>query len=163
MAARRPTTRAPHPGASPNASTPSNPPKRAKKDRGPNWLPQEVTALLNAKRDMFIEELETADPCDLMNPDCTKWQRVSKEVMKYGFSLCPRDGAACKTKWNQIVPEYKRIADFFARTSRNGANYWELTATERKSEGLPRSFAQDTFYSIHEWYGRRPSMQPPHT
>jgi len=71
-AAPRPTARGPRQGASPNASTPSNPPKRARKDRGANWLHQEVTALVNTKREMFIQELETADPHDLMNPDCTK-------------------------------------------------------------------------------------------
>ena len=111
---------------------------------------------------MFLEEIDTVDGRDLMTPDSTKWQRVSHEVMKCGL-LYLRDGAACKTKWNQIIPEYKCIADFFARTGRNGADYWDMTATERKSEGLPRSFPQDLFHSIHEWFGSRPSMQPPHT
>jgi hypothetical protein len=27
---------------------------------------------------------------------------------------------------------------------------------------LPRSFPQDVFDGIHEWYGRRPNIQPPH-
>ena len=120
-------------------------------------------ALCNAKRDMFIEEGETVDPRDLMNAESSKWQRVSEEVMKCGFSPCPRDAAACKMKWTQIVPEYKRIADFFARSGINGADYWNLTVPERRKEGLPRSFPKDQFYSLHEWYGTRPSMQPPHT
>ena len=102
---------------------------------------------------MFLEELDTVDGRDLMNPDTSKWQRVSEEVMKCGFSPCPRDGPTCKTKWNQIIPDYKQIADFFSRTGRNGANYWILTPAERKSEGLPRSFPQDIFYNIHDWYG----------
>jgi len=48
-----------------------------------------------------------------MNPNTSKWQPVSEEVMKCGFSPCPRDGPACKMKWNQIIPNYKWIADFF--------------------------------------------------
>ena len=83
--------------------------------------------------------------------------------MRCGFSPCPRNGASCKTKWHQIIPDYKKIADFFARTGRNGADYWDMTASERKNEGLPHCFAKDLFYSIHEWFGSRPSMQPPHT
>ena len=140
-----------------------NPPKHARKDRGPNWLLQEVLALVNAKREMFLEKIDIVDARDLMNPDSSKWQRVSQEVMRCGFSSCPRDGAACKTKWNQIIPEYKRIADFFARIGRNGADYWDLSVSERKIEGLPHSFPQDVFNNIHKWYGTRPSMQPPHT
>ena len=97
-----------------------------------------------------------------MNLESNKWQRVSEEVMKCGFSLCSCDGTACKFKWNQIVPEYKRIAKFFARTRRNGADYWDLPVAERKSEGLPCSFSQDIFFNINKWYGTRPSMQPPH-
>jgi len=112
---------------------------------------------------MFLEEIDTVDGWDLMTPEATKWQRVSEEVMRCGFSPCTRNGEAYKTKWNQIIPEYKRIVDFFARTGRNKADYWDMTATDRKSEGLPRSFAKDLFYSIHEWFGSHPSMQPPHT
>ena len=159
----RPGTRTPC--SSPPQSAPVQSPasKRFRKDRGPNWLPQEVTALVNAKRDLFLKEIDTVDGRDLMTHDSTKSQRVSQEVMKCGFSPCPRGGAAYKTKWNQIIPEYKRIADFFARTGRNGADYWDLTSTERKSEGLPCSFPQELFHNIHEWFGSRPSMQPPHT
>lgn len=145
------------------ATVPSNPSKRARRDRCPNWLPQEITALVNAKREMFLEEIEVVDARDLMNPDSNKWLRVSQEVMKSGFSPCQRDGAACKTKWNQIVPDYKRIADYFSRTGTNGADYWDMSASDRKNEGLPRSFPQDIFFNLQGWFGTRPSIQPPHT
>ena len=138
-------------------------PKRPRKDRGPNWLPQEVTVLVNIKRDMYLEEIDTVDARDLMNPDATKWFRVSQEVMKAGFSPCVRDAVACKTKWNQIIPDYKRIADFFARTGRNGKDYWNMTTANRKTKGLPRSFPRNIFDNIHDWFGKRPTMQPPHT
>lgn len=59
-------------------------PKQARKDRGPNWLPQEIFFLIEAKRDMFLEELDTVDGRDLMTPDTTKWLRVSQHVMRGG-------------------------------------------------------------------------------
>ena len=158
----RPAAASPAPAPRSTTAPASAPAKRARKDRGPNWLPQEVMALVNAKREMHLEEMDTVDARDLMNADSRKWQRVSEEVMKCGFSPCTRDATACKTKWNQIVLDYKRIADFFARTGRNGADYWDLTTSERKTKGLPRSFSQ-LFHGIHEWFWSRPSMHPPHT
>jgi len=94
------------------ATTVANPPKRARKDQGPNWLPQEISALIAVKREMFLEELDTVDERDLMTPKTNKWNQVSHEVMWASFSPYLRDGPACKTKWNQLIPDYKRIADY---------------------------------------------------
>jgi hypothetical protein len=58
-----------------------------------------------------------------MNPDATKWIRVSDHVMRAGFSPCLREGSACKTKWNQLIPDYKRIADYHSRTGQNVVDY----------------------------------------
>lgn len=129
---------------------PAHQPKRARKDRGPNWLPQEIFFLIEAKRDMYLEELDTVDGRDLMMSDNTKWLRVSEHVMRSGYSPILRDSAACKAKWNQLLPDYKRIADYLCRTGRNVPDYWELTAVDRRSEGLPRQFGQDVFDAIHE-------------
>jgi hypothetical protein len=74
--------------------------KHARKDRGPNWLPQEIAALIVAKREMFLEELDTNDGRDLMNLDSTKWIYISQHVMRVGFSPYLREGPAYKTKWN---------------------------------------------------------------
>jgi len=93
-------------------------------------LPQEVTTLVKAKRDKFIEELDIVNNQDLMNPDANKWVRINIEVMRAGYSPCMRDGPTCKTKWNQLIPNYKRIADFFTRTSINGLDYWDMSAIE---------------------------------
>ena len=45
---------------------------------------------------------------------------------------------------------------------RNVPDYWDLSSTERRSEGLPRHFAQEFFAAINKWYGNRPQMRPPH-
>jgi hypothetical protein len=42
-------------------------------------------------------------------------------------------------------------------------DYWELSTTEHITDGLPRIFSRDLYEQIHEWYGSRPQIQPPHT
>lgn len=61
-----------------------------------------------------------------------------------------------------MIPDYKKIADYLSRTGRNSADYWDLTSSECKAEGLPRLFGQDVYDAINEWYGNRPTIQPPH-
>ncbi|KAG0565380.1 hypothetical protein KC19_8G185700 [Ceratodon purpureus] len=157
-----PTIGVPRPAPGPSGTATSSQSKRARKDRGPNWLPSEIFALIGAKREMFLEELDTVDGRDLMTPDTSKWLRVSQCVMQAGFSPCLRDGPACKTKWNQMIPDNKKIADYLSRTGRNSLDYWEMNSAERKAEMLPRLFGQDVFDAIHEWFGNRPQIQPPH-
>ena len=97
-----------------------------------------------------------------MTPETTKWIHISHDVMRAGISPCVRDGPACKTKWNQLIPDYKRIADYLSRTGRNVPDYWELSASERQSEGLPRHFSEEFYCAINDWYGSRPQINPPH-
>ena len=59
------------PSATPPGPTPS-PAKRARKDRGPNWLPQEIAALIAAKREMYFQDLDTVDDRDLITPETSK-------------------------------------------------------------------------------------------
>jgi len=99
---------------------------------------------------------------DNMIPDVTKWMQIAEIVMKGGFSPCIRDGAACKMKWNQLVPEYKRIADYLGRSGQNIKDYWNLTQEERKEEGLPIRFSQEFFMDINEWYAGRAQINPLH-
>lgn len=111
---------------------------------------------------MFLEDLDTVDARDLMTPENSKWMRISQEVMHAGLSSCIHDGPACKTKWNQVIPDYKRTADYHNRTGRSVPKYWELSLDDRKSEGLPKQFPEEFFCAIHEWYGNRPQINPPH-
>jgi hypothetical protein len=48
----------------------------------------------------------------LMDPDVTKWTRISEKVMVAGYSPCVRDHAMSKSKWHLIIPEYYCIADY---------------------------------------------------
>ena len=128
--------------------------KRVRRDRRPNWKTEEISALILAKQELHELEKNTPDGRDLMNPDSGKWTRITVQVNQAGFSPCFRDGPACKSKWNLLLPEYKRIADYFLRTGTNSPNYWSLSVDTRKAEGLPRSFLEEFFYDIHEWYGQ---------
>lgn len=125
-------------------------------------MQQEVLALIAVKRAIYFEERDVVDARDLMMPENTKWLRVSQEVMRAGFSECLRDAQSCKTKWNQILPEYKRISDYLCRSGRNVADYWDLSQAQRKEEGLPKQFSQEMYNAINDWYGARPQIQPPH-
>jgi hypothetical protein len=73
-------------------------------------------ALVDPKRDEYMDELDSVDACDLMDPDMTKWTRISKKVMATGYSPYVRDHAMCKSKWHLLIPEYRHIADYHART-----------------------------------------------
>jgi hypothetical protein len=70
-----------------------------------------------------MEEIDIPDGRDLMTTDVNRWLRVSTLLMDAGFSPCLRDGPSCKTKWHQILPDYKRIADYHSRTSTNTPDY----------------------------------------
>jgi hypothetical protein len=48
--------------------------RRPRLDHGPNWNLQEMLALVDAKRDEYMDELDTVDARDLMDPDVTKWK-----------------------------------------------------------------------------------------
>jgi hypothetical protein len=76
-----------------------------------------------------------------MNPDTSKWIRVSQHVMRAGFLPCLCDGPTCKTKWNQQISGYKCVRDYLAHIGQAGPDYWEQSSAERKAEGLPRSFS----------------------
>jgi hypothetical protein len=102
------------------------------------------------------------DGRDLMTTNVNRWLRVSSLVMDAGFSPCMKDGSSCKTKWHQILPDYKRITDYHSHTGTNSPDYWEQSATKRVAGGLPRSFSQELFNQLHEWNGTRPHITPLH-
>lgn len=82
-----------------------------------------MLVLIAAKREEFMDELDTIDARDLMDSNVTKWRRISDKVMAAGFSPCLRDHAKNKSKWYLILPEYRRIVDYYARTGINKEVY----------------------------------------
>jgi hypothetical protein len=103
--------------------------RRPRRDCCPNWTLQEMLALVEAKREEYIDELDTINARDLMEPDVTKWTRISEKVMAVGYSPCFRDHAMCKSKWHLIISEYRCIADYYSRMGTNMEVYWSPTGT----------------------------------
>ena len=97
-----------------------------------------------------------------MHSEVTKWTRISGKVMAARFSSHFRDGTTCKGKWHLLLPDYRKIADYHARTGINSEDYWMLTNDECVAEKLPKSFSKEIYSQIHEWFGQRPQIQPPH-
>jgi hypothetical protein len=52
--------------------------------------------------------------------------------------------------------------DYHARTGINDEDYWLLTPNELTIEKLPRAFPKEIYIRLHDWFGRRPQIQPPH-
>ena len=46
--------------------------QKARRDRRPNWSLNEMIALVDAKRDEFLQELDAIDGRNLMNSEVTK-------------------------------------------------------------------------------------------
>ena len=46
--------------------------QKARRDRRPNWSLNEMIALVDAKREEFLKELDVIDGRDLMNTEVTK-------------------------------------------------------------------------------------------
>lgn len=144
-------------------SVTTHPSKKQRKERGPNWDAKEILALIDAKRRLQESEELHVDKRHAMQPDSNKWHRISVDVNRTSGSSTPRDGPQCKSKWNQLIPDYKRIVDHFSPTGTNNITYWTMGKDEKKAEGLPRSYPEDVFNCIHEWFSSRPSIRPPHT
>lgn len=77
-----------------------------------------MLALLDANHEEFLEELDVVDGRDLMDFEVTKWSHISDKVLAPGTWTHYQDGMACKGKWHLILPDYRRVADYHARTDK---------------------------------------------
>ena len=135
---------------------------QCRKDRDPNWTREEILVLVKAKREEYFEELDIIDTRDLMASDVSKWRRiVEKENSAVGREVV-QEGSACKHKWQSILLDYKRIADFHNMTRRNGEEYFHLSFVERWQYNLPQSYYREVYEQMHEFMMHRPIMNPPH-
>ena len=70
--------------------------QKTRRDKNPNWSLNEMIALVDAKREEFLEVLDVVDTRDLMDPEVTKWSRISNKIMASDFSMHYRDGMALR-------------------------------------------------------------------
>ena len=66
----------------------------------------------------------------------------------------------CKGKRHLILPDYRRVADYHARTGTNDEDYWLLTPNELIVETLRKAFSKEIYVRPHEWFRRRHQIQP---
>jgi hypothetical protein len=82
-----------------------------------------MVAIVGAKRDEFLEELDAIDGRGHMDSEVTKWSRILDKIMASCFSTHFRDGMVCKGKWHLILPDYRRVVDYHVRTGINDEDY----------------------------------------
>jgi hypothetical protein len=80
--------------------------------------------------------------------------------MRVGFLPVVRNGGVCKTKWNLLVPDYRRISNSHKRIGTNEPVYWMMFAAEKREKKLPKAFNRQVWEAIDKWFGKRPQMNP---
>ena len=55
-------------------------PSRKRKNKDPNWSREEILALVEAKKDEYMEKMEVVDARDLMATDVSKWGYIAEKV-----------------------------------------------------------------------------------
>ena len=121
--------------------------QKTRRDRRPNWSLNKMIALVDAKREEFLKELDAIDGRNLMDTEVTKWSWILDKIMASDFFTHYGDGMACKVKWHLIIHDYRRVADYYVTNPQwiNHENY----------------YVKEIYVNIHEWFGRRPQIQPP--
>ena len=76
--------------------------------------------LAATKHDEFLNNLDVADQRELMDPESSKWERITSRVdaALTGQPHIYRSGPTCKYKWQSMLQEYKKLADFHHETGR---------------------------------------------
>ena len=106
--------------------------------------------------------VDLASQRDLIDSEVTKWSHISDKIMASSFSMHYWDGMFCKGKWHLIPPDYRKVADYHARTYINDEDYWKLTLRELNVEKSPKTFSKKIYVRIHEWCDHRSLIQPPY-
>lgn len=144
----------------------AGPSRKSRKERASNWSALEILDMVAAKKQEFLEEIELEDARAFMHPEQSKWSKIATQVNAAGLvrgGHSPRDASACKYKWQTLLADYKKIADFHRGTGLVGNEYFELKSKERKERRLPAQFYEDVFAQMHDWLQHKPTMQPPHS
>ena len=121
-----------------------------------------MLALVRAKRQEFLDELDVDDPRTLMTTKGSRWDRVVVSVNIGDGVTCYRSAKACKYKWQQLLPDYKRIGDVHKESGTNSEAYFMMTVAARRVRSLPTNFDLYLYHEMHEWLKHKPTMTPPH-
>jgi hypothetical protein len=121
-----------------------------------------MIVLVRAKRQEYLEELDADDPRELMSTEMTKWERVSLSVNSANGMTCSRSAEACKYKWQQLLPDYKKVVDLHKGTGTNSMLYFDLSFAQHREKVLPTNLDSYAYREMHEWLWHKPTMNPPH-
>lgn len=134
-----------------------------RKERQPNWTQIEIAALIQAKKEKFLHNLDNVHDPNLMRREATQWSEISAKVMEIcgEHAECKRHKRSCKEKWGTLLVDYKKIFDHHKGTGTS--SYWDMTILERVSLHLPRNFLRDNYDNIDDWFHIKPIMNPPHS
>jgi hypothetical protein len=122
-----------------NAADGGGPSRKCRKERASNWSALEILDMVAAKRQEFLEDIEVEDARELMHPEQTKWGKIANKVNEAGRlrgGHSPRDVLACKYKWQTLLADCKKVADFHKGTGLVGNEYFELKSKEKKEKRL---------------------------
>jgi hypothetical protein len=99
-----------------------------------------------------------------MDPDTSKWEKIATKVdaALVGQPHIHRNGPACKYKWQSMLQEFKKLADFHKETGRRSLDYFSITAQEKMAHKLPKNFYLEVYTCMNEWLQHKPSINPPH-
>jgi hypothetical protein len=75
----------------------------SRKERDPNWTKQEILPLVEAKRQVYMDELAVEDPKKLMNPELRKWRKIALVINNGKQDKVEQDNHACKYKWSTFL------------------------------------------------------------
>lgn len=107
--------------------------QEGKENRHPNLTFEEIFALIQAKKVEYFEKLHVAYVRDLMDPKAIQWQCNSNAIMAFRYVVCSRNHHACKMKWNLLIPNYKRLANYHAQIHTN-LMFWNLSTTKHQQK-----------------------------
>jgi hypothetical protein len=119
-----------------NAGDGARPSIKARKERASNWSALEILDMVAAKK----QDIEVEDARKLMRPEQSKWGKISTQVNEAGrlwWGHSPRDVVSCKYKWQTLLVDYKKIADYHRCIGLVGNEYFELRSKDRKEKKLP--------------------------
>jgi hypothetical protein len=131
-----------------------------------DWLLQEhvkITASTRIWKRFILAELDVVNKWELIVLETTKWYTTSQVVMRAGFSLVLTNGPTCKMKWKLIPFSYRCIANYHNIIGTNEEAYWLQSLAEHLELGLPKTYSKRIYDEIHDWFIRKPNINPPHT